>query len=257
MSYVASDGRSPALGLPVSGVALDLIKAMAAVFMIGDHINTILLSGAIPNLYIAGRIAFPLFCYAAACHLARRGEAGGYSAKILLFAVLAQPIFAWADEVQLGNVLFTLAAGAAVGAAIVNAGPLVRHAFFTAVTIVSFAMPVSAYTGVEFGVAGVALPAAIALLLRRDATALPWLVAMLFLINMSPPQPENPNWWWWFWATGLSASLGGAATVAVASLAPRTGRALPRYFLHVFYPAHLALLAALRHWQLLPPFLMA
>ena len=249
MTDVTVIRASPGFGLPIQGVALDAVKLFAALFMVCDHINSVLWVGAVPNMYIAGRIAFPLFCYAAACNLARGGTSGRYAGQILIFAILAQPIFAIAAKTQLANVLFTLSAGAAVGAWLINAHPVVRHAVFGLVAVACFTLPVSAYTGVEFGLAGVALPAAIALVLRGDLTVTPWLLLMLFLINMSPPQPDNPDWWWWFWATGLAAALGGIATIAAVSWLPRRGRFLPRYFLHVFYPGHLAILALIRDWK--------
>ena len=55
----------------VNGVLLDWAKLAAAICMVADHYNLILLDDRVPVLRLFGWMAFPLFCFALACHLIR------------------------------------------------------------------------------------------------------------------------------------------------------------------------------------------
>ena len=57
----------------VDGRALDAIKICAAVFMVIDHINTTLLASTRLEMFLIGRITFPLFCYALAASMLKAG----------------------------------------------------------------------------------------------------------------------------------------------------------------------------------------
>ncbi|MFD0935093.1 TraX family protein, partial [Methylobacterium trifolii] len=112
-----------------SGAPLDAIKCAAAVLMVGDHVDTILLDGHAVLLWRLGRIAFPLFCLVLALHLARGADPGRYVLALLVLAVPVQAVYAAAFPygTSEGNILFTLAAGAALSAALARAGEALRH----------------------------------------------------------------------------------------------------------------------------------
>ncbi|EBM5962874.1 TPA: TraX family protein [Salmonella enterica subsp. enterica serovar 16:l,v:-] len=55
--------------MPYKNVAL--LKWIALILMIGDHINKYLLNESVPFLYYMGRIAMPLFVYVLAYNLSR------------------------------------------------------------------------------------------------------------------------------------------------------------------------------------------
>ena len=241
-------GWSPfsVLGMPLAGAPLDIVKLAAAVFMLGDHINTVLLQGAQPLMWRFGRIAFPLFCFVAACHLLRGADPRRYLSILLVSAAATQPIFAIAFRGQLGNVLFTLAAGIAIAAALPHLRPLARHAVLATAPAVALAAPVPAVSGVDFGLAGMLFPAAVFAALRFGPSYLPWLVIFVFTLNAPLPRPAGEAWWFGPLLDGLFAGVGSLAVVAIAALFRGKPRFLPRFALHLFYPGHLAALAAIR-----------
>ena len=102
------------LAWQLSGAPLDAIKLFAAVLMLGDHVNTILLHGNVTILWSLGRAAFPLFCFALSCNLARGTNSLRYFQTLILFGVVTQPIHGAAFSGNFANVLFTLAVGAVV-----------------------------------------------------------------------------------------------------------------------------------------------
>ena len=233
-------------GLPLAGAPLDVVKLAAAVFMLGDHVNTILLHGAHSWMWRFGRIAFPLFCYVMVCHLLRGADLKRYLATLLVLAAGTQPIFAVAFRNQFGNILFTLAAGAAIAATWPRLPVWARHAVLALGPIVAYAAPVPAVSGVDFGLAGMLFPAALVAVLSGGRRYLPWLLLMVFTLNGPLPRPAGEAWWHGPLLDGLFAGLGGLAVVLTARLVAANPRFLPRYALHLFYPGHLAVLAALR-----------
>jgi hypothetical protein len=76
-----------------TGAPLDLIKTVAAVLMLGDHINSALLEPPALLVWRFGRIAFPLFCFVLASHIARGMDARTQVVRLLVFGALTQPIF--------------------------------------------------------------------------------------------------------------------------------------------------------------------
>src|SRR4051794_41251615 len=107
--------------------------------MLGDHVNTALLNSGVPFLWRFGRIAFPLFCFVLACHLVRGADAPRYARGLLLIGIVTQPVFAAAFQVEFANVLFTLAAGAVLAAALLKQGGWRAHLALAAGTAGGFA----------------------------------------------------------------------------------------------------------------------
>ena len=234
------------LALRFSGAPLDTVKLAAAAFMLTDHVNTVLLKSTVPLMWRFGRIAFPLFCVVLACHLARGSEPKRYAALLLLLAIPTQPIFGAAFQGELGNVLFTLAAGAALAGALLRADPRLQHAFIAIGAAVVFAWPLRARSGVDFGLGGILLPAAITLTLASSRAHALWAAILLIGLNTGGWRPPEESYWAAAARDAGFAAIGGAAVVGLAALAQGRPRFLPRYALHVFYPGHLLALALLR-----------
>jgi hypothetical protein len=228
------------------GAALDFIKIAAALFMIIDHMNTIWFGHEYFLMILIGRGTFPLFCYAVAVAVMRaKGPPLRYAARLAALAVLSQPFYYFAMGDKAVNVVFTLAAGSLVAA--LSSRLKLQHMYLLyAAAIVSmlWVLPL------EFGLAGVMLPSAILLALRGHKGVYPFLVLLLLFINaagMLEPVPES-NLVMAVFACGLL----GLASIFVPYMVldaarnlKQTGRLLPKYALHVFYPAHLALLKLL------------
>jgi hypothetical protein len=242
----------------LTGAPLDFIKTAAAFFMVLDHYNTIILNRAEVWLFRFGRIAFPLFCFAVACHVIRDRDHRGRSLAILLvFAVVTQPIYAWAFQTTGGNVLFTLAAGIAIATFLANLHPLLRHALLALAFVVSWWIPNYAITVSDYGLIGMVFPAAIVLTAIGGWSYLPWAILYGASVNVFPQVgPDDvfdmltghPDLGRWFEpAIDAVFAVGGGAVVVAASTAfIGQARFLPRYALHVFYPGHIGLLALLR-----------
>lgn len=229
------------------GAPLDAVKLAAALLMVGDHVNTILLDGAAPWLWRLGRAAYPLFALAAALHLARGADPRAYAAGLLLWAVPTQVVYALAFPYgsREASILVTLAMGAVLADALERAGAW-RHLAFAAGLAACALAPGLARTGVDFGLAGVLLPPALLGALRRPRTDGPWLALTLVALNATgwnPPGEPRPV------STLSAAGIGLGAVLLALRLAPRLAgrpRFLPGRSLQVFYPAHLAALAGLR-----------
>lgn len=231
----------------LTGAPLDAIKLAAAALMLVDHINTALLGSAAPLLWRFGRIAFPLFCFVLACHLARGADAPRYARGLLLAGVATQPFFAAAFRVDYANILFTLAAGAALAEALLRRPGWPAHLTLAIGTAAVFAWP-RTRTGVDFGLAGMLFPAALALVLAGRRAHLVWAAALLFALNAWANRAPDETWLGGASHDALFAGLGGLLVASLALLVGGKPRFLPRHALYMFYPGHLAVLAALRAW---------
>lgn len=232
-----------------SGAPLDAIKLAAAALMLGDHVNTAFLNGSTPLLWRFGRIAFPLFCFVLACHLVRGADASRYGRMLLLAGLITQPIFAAAFRVEFANVLFTLAAGSVLAAALLGQGGWRAHVMLAAGVAVVFAWPLRARTGVDFGLAGMLLPAALALVLAGARGHVVWVAVLTFSLNAWANRGPDETWLAGASLDALFAGLGSLAVIGFALLLQGKPRFLPRYALYLFYPGHLLALAVLRTWS--------
>ena len=231
-----------------AGAPLDALKLVAAVLMVGDHVDTILLDGHAPILWRLGRVSFPLFCLVTALHLARGGDLGRYALALLALAVPTQVIYAAAFPYGTteGSILFTLAAGVGLAAWLGRAGEGAAHlALATGLTLVLLA-PGLAKTGVDFGLAGILMVPALRLALGRPARFGPWLALTILALNWHGwhPRGEEPALSACLDAATVAAGLAvvGAAALRLEGLP----RFLPAHVLQAFYPAHLLALVGLR-----------
>jgi len=243
--------RSP-VTLQFSGAPLDAIKVAAAVLMVGDHLNSIVLDSDFRILWRLGRIAYPLFCFVLVCNLLRGAKLPHYLQILILFGVVTQPIHGVAFSENLGNVLFTLAIGAVVAMTLRLQNLFVQHIAFAAGTAAIFCSLVRAKTGVDFGLAGMLFPAALLLVLEGKRSHVPWLICLLIGLNWGAAAPPSEAWFVAPLRNAAFAGVGGIAVVMLALSLKGRPRFLPQYALYLFYPAHLIVLVILRGFGLWP-----
>lgn len=237
------------------GQALDFIKICAAVFMVIDHINTSLLGSTQPAMFLLGRAVFPLFCYALAMSLFRVGPEKmpryairRIAPRLLILAVITEPIAQLSRDIgPMGNVLFTLGFGALV------AGLTCRFKdwHIAALCLLSL-LPLYFMPLIEFSTAGVMLPAAFLLVLRGRKIGYACVFMLLACINLpvigNITETVTSQDIMGITLTAAATIITPIALIRYAASQPQTGRYLPKYFLHVFYPLHLAIIGIVHYW---------
>jgi len=216
---------------------LESLKWVALVSMFIDHFGRLLFGHPDDGwVFAAGRLAFPLFALVLALNLAREGDraarAWRTTKRLALWCAIAVAPSIWArGEPMLVNVLGTLGLGALLCALVAVRGYVaLRLAGCGAVALASWY--------VEFGTPGVFLIPAIYLWATERQWQAASLAVLLLLLT---------GW--------LNAMFGGVAallaTLAVAPLVYAVGRLklrVPRFrfAFYLVYPAHLALIGALK-----------
>jgi hypothetical protein len=225
-----------------SGAPLDVVKLVAAILMVADHVNVMFLEHEANIWWNLGRIAFPLFCFALACNLQRGTRVPEYVGMLLLLGAVSQPIYAMALGGDDGNILFTLAVGAAIVVALRPRSPLMQHAVMAIGVVAIFTPWLRARSGLDFGLAGMLFPAAVFLVIEGRRSHVVWLALLLVALNWHYPAPLQFH----PWSAALSAGIGSIVVILIAIAFRHRPRFLPRYALHVFYPGHLLALMAIR-----------
>ena len=212
---------------------LEALKWIGVAAMLGDHVNKALFGGELPVLTEIGRIAFPLFALVFGYNLARGNPQWQLTyrrtlRRLLLFGVLAFPFIVLAfqrwDLLPL-NILFTLAIGLALVWCIRRndvTGALLGSVLFLGGGLL-----------VEFYWPGLLLIVACWACFARPGVAA-WLGAFASLALL----------------TLVNGNAYALLAVPVAWIVAQLPIALPRHrwFFYAFYPAHLAVLAALRYF---------
>lgn len=211
---------------------LEALKWIGLAAMLGDHVDKALFDDALPVLSEIGRIAFPLFALVFGYNLARDNPRWQDTyrrvlRRLLLFGMLALPFSVLAferwDLLPL-NILFTLAVGLGLVWCI-------RRNDLPAALIASVLF-LGGGVLVEFGWPGLLLIVGCWASFARPGPAA-WFgafasLALLYLVNVN-----------------FYALLAAPIAWAVARLDPDLPRR--RWLFYVFYPAHLAVLAALKY----------
>jgi hypothetical protein len=100
-----------ALQRPSSG-AVEAMKLVGFAAMVCDHANKIDFNDMIAWPTVIGRLAFPLFAFILAVNLRRHShDRQRYFTRLILWGMVAQPIYHWAAGRNDLNILFTLAIG--------------------------------------------------------------------------------------------------------------------------------------------------
>ncbi|RAU46203.1 MULTISPECIES: TraX family protein [unclassified Pseudomonas] len=236
---------SSAIG-PVRDRALDLLKWLAVLTMVMDHLRYV---GWQANwLYVPGRLAFAWFCLAIAMNVGRGSTGARVSWKYLtwlaVFSVLAEFPYRlfMADEVTTFNVLPTLALGLLVAqGAIARSWQARLLGLLALVTGVVFAPQLM------FGAFGVLLPTAFLLVLRGSL----WLAVVpgvVCLLSNEWPKIIDGMLWGDPIAIGalVSCLLGPALGLALLRWRPAFGVWPMRRWAYLIYPLHFLMLYALR-----------
>jgi hypothetical protein len=234
----------------MAGAPLDVIKVAAAALMLADHVNSALVDPPSLLVWRLGRIAFPLFCFVLSCHLVRGMSERSYAVRLLVLGTLTQPFFtaAFPWSPSQANILFTLAAGSALAAAVAARPAWVQHAVLGLGATVVFAWPSAARTGVDFGLAGILVPAAMTLVLLGSRAHAGGLAILVFGLNAFLHRPGAEGLWEGGALDAVYAALGSLAVVGFAATMKGWPSFLPRYAFYAFYPGHLLGLAAWRAW---------
>jgi hypothetical protein len=225
-----------------TGAPLDVVKLVAAILMVADHVNVIFFEHEANIWWKLGRIAFPLFCFALACNLQRGTRVPEYVGMLLLLGAVSQPIYATALGGDDGNILFTLAVGATILAALRARSLLTQHAVMAIGVAAIFSPWIRTRLGLDFGLAGMLFPAAVFLVMEGRWSHVVWLALLLVGFNWGHPNPLQ-------FQPVPAALFVGAGSIMIMLLAiafRHRPRFLPRYALHVFYPGHLLALMAIR-----------
>ena len=243
----ARELRPPVL---MNGAPLDAIKLAAAAVMVADHVNSAIITTPELLAWRFGRLAFPLFCFVLACHIARGMRGQAYVGRLLVLGAFTQPIFsaAFPWSPREANVLITLAAGTAIAISLTGRSAWLQHAVLGLGTFVIWQWPLLARTGVDFGLAGMLFPAALTLVICGARTHALWLLALLFALNYGANRPGGGPAVLGAAVDALYAGAGSLAVVGCGALLRGRPRFLPSYALYAFYPGHLLALALWRAW---------
>lgn len=85
-----------------------MTKVLACIFMLSDHVGKVFFPD-IEFLQAVGRMAFPLFAYHVALGIRYTSDSGKYFLRLLLFGLIAQPLYMLVFYDQL-NILLLFAA---------------------------------------------------------------------------------------------------------------------------------------------------
>lgn len=224
--------------IKLTSAQAEWIKWLALASMLADHIGRILLDSHTPTavmLTSVGRLAFPLFSFLLAHNLVYFSQhPRRYLVWILTFAVLSQPVFihAFPNSSPL-NIFATLGFGLVFLLALQHWNK--THTWPYGALLLGLGILAGIFGHLfDYGVIGIALPAAWWLWLQRPKhggmTAL--LLVFLLLLNLSPQ--------------GLAGVLSLPLIVFLQRCNLPPLPRLPRLFFYGFYPLHLLVLLFLK-----------
>ena len=227
--------------------SLDLIKWLAMLTMVIDHLR--LVWPEMSNLFIPGRLSFPLFCVAIAANVARSkpGELltvanGRYLALMLLFAAISEVPYRYISTSGSFNVLVTLALGL-----VIAWGWQHRTLLSSAMALMAAAVAYGLDDPLMYGFYGALVPAAGLVAIKNPGVL--WLLpAALCLLSNTRSSIVT---------RALDLEVYSLLALSTAFAAPLIGlwllrqtftfRVLPvGQWAYWFYPGHLAALQALR-----------
>lgn len=216
----ALPGISRVARLSFSSGALESLKWFALLLMTGDHLNTVLYHGALPLISEAARVCFPVFAFVLVYNLLRPGiDARRAMVRLCLFGAIAQPWHALAFGYMVPlNVLFTLALGV-----------------FVCTTRNRWLMVLGFFVGglfVDYQWAGLLVLIAAFEVLTSGRRGRALVLVALVLSSL------------WF----VNGNFYALLALPMIVLASRITWTLPRspWAFYVYYPAHLAVLAAIQ-----------
>lgn len=234
--------------MTLSSGQTDLLKLIALLAMLTDHVNTVLLHGSQPLLYAVGRMAFPLFTMIWAMHAAASPlRLQGQATRLWLWAAGTQPVF-WLAFSAGGqswlalNILFLFAACTQALAWLTAYGT--RGGLAGLTLLLALAWPL---TPASYGVPGIVFACLTLLAFARPALAARSAFSGLWLLSVASLNgldaivawPEG----WLFYAALPAVVLPLVMTELAARINTiRSGRFLPKRFFYHAYAGHLLVL---------------
>jgi len=216
--------------------------------MLIDHVNAVLLNHEPNALWFIGRVAYPLFAIILVCHIQRGVRSSKYLGTLAVTGLIAQPFYMMALQAGSANVVFTLALAALAAMLLRDRSSILQHVVLGAGAFALFGLGISLREYLDFGLAGVLFPVALYLALDRSRFHWLWVVAFGVGLNWYLPNP----WQFYPLTVALLAGLGTVLSVLIAAQFGSRPRFLPKYSLHIFYPAHLLLLGMI-HDKIIKP----
>lgn len=230
--------------LMIADGTIEAMKWIALVAMTIDHVNKHLFQGSIAVMFGLGRLAMPLFVFVLAYNLMRPSVQGSERhtrivRRLILWAVVATPVYVALNGLLPLNILFMLASIAAI-LRLFQANTWFSKAAAVAIFAVSGLFVEYWWPGLAIGLASAAYCA------RPTTGRLVWLgaciafassfVALLMLGAKAPP---------------LAIAMNACALLVVPAVAcaSRVELSVPRlkYVFYGYYPIHLAILWGMLH----------
>lgn len=223
--------------LPIHPLQIDVLKLIACVCMLIDHINTCLYDRASVWAWLIGRLAFPLFGLTFVLTLTPE-SALRVAKRTALAGILVQPIYALAfshtgfSPWWAGNILFSFAAAAYVI-------KLVNSPTWPSIVGAVLVMALTSVTQApsSFGLAGIVFMLMMWFLLRHITTPLPASVLTAVLLGLDLGTALVPA------LMSMALALLIRLSIGLRSLPPR--RLLRARSTLLFYAAHLLVIAVL------------
>lgn len=219
--------------------------------MVIDHINVIWFGEKVPYMNFIGRGTFPLFCYAVALAVLKmeQGDAAQrkeklkkYALRLLVLALVTEPVYRLALGGPTLNVIFTLLPGALCAALTWRLRPWQMYAMYAgAIVSMLWLCPL------EFGLSGVFLPSALLLALKGKKSVWPFLFLLLATMNLGDMlttlhRGPTAGVWLVLGIISLSTIVLPFFVLEMAAHIKPGARFMHKYALYLFYPGHLAVL---------------
>lgn len=244
----------PITRLPFGGLTANLLRLIAVVLMLSDHIWATFLSFGNWMTYV-GRMAFPIFAFQIAEGFAHTSDVKKYSLRLLIFALISEIPFnlfyssRWINPFH-QNVLFTLLLGLLAIRVIDKARkqPTVKRILLAVLWLLLISLA-SVIGFADYGFSGM-LTVVMFYLLRDFPFA--WLAQLVAMVLINIVFFEGQVYPVEFWGLSLEIPMQG---FAVFSLIPiwlyggrkGTSRKVLQYGFYGFYPVHMLLLALIRY----------
>lgn len=225
----------------VSHARLDVLKLVAILSMIVDHVNTIAWDTRYPELRAIGRLAFPLFAFVLAYNFTRHTHhPWRLIGRLLVWGAISQLFFTYAFGNNLLNIFFTLGFGLCY-TAVFRRGSLGTAGVLLAIALIGVSkllFPIA--SRLDYGIEGVLLVFAFARVVEQPSATRAAL-ALLFTAVVNP---------WHHGHLDVAYGLAAAASLAlIAATAESRGEwhwmRRCRLCFYFFYPAHLFVIRAL------------
>ncbi|MDV9031887.1 TraX family protein [Pseudomonas sp. RAC1] len=233
-------------GVSLNGrsAGLDLAKWVAILSMVADHLRYLWPEAV--DLFVIGRLAFPLFCLVIACHVMRvpsgqlyRSTHARYLVWMLAFCVLSEPPYRWLDTgTTTFSVMPTLTLGLLCAWGVHHPQRLARLAAVSAVLVAWLLRD-----RLMYGLPGVLLPAGCLLLWNglRVGLMLPMVLAIAGNMTNSwlASHLAQPFTWMVMASAALAIPLGWRMLACNRWRISPVGR-----WAYGFYPLHLLVIKA-------------